>query len=352
MPDTNQTNLNHRLTLRIIEMAWLTLVFSLLARPLISELHPYYLWIGIFDIVLVGIVYLLVRGKVKPEWNIAICLIVAVLIILPMLLVSGGVNSQVAFFIPIYPIVGALIGGKTESLLMSVFLVICIILGTVFHDQILTVSGEFYSQETSYLRGFWLSIATVFSAIFGQFFIHRYAKLTKKLRDENLQDPLTEILNRRGLNLHFSNELEQAQRTKSDFSLMLIDIDFFKSINDKYGHDVGDSCLIEMAELLGKNINNGHFLARFGGEEFIIILPHTGLDAAQHIAEQLRQAIENHKFSEFNLSLTITLGLASLHKENDNALKLIKRADKALYKGKNNGRNRVEVEEDSRTRYR
>lgn len=184
----------------------------------------------------------------------------------------------------------------------------------------------------------------MFSAAFGQFFLNRYNELTKKLKTENLQDPLTELLNRRGLNLHFAKELKQAKVTNSPFCLMLIDIDYFKKINDQYGHDVGDTCLIEIANRLNQGIQAHHYLARFGGEEFIIVLPNTDLSEAEKIAEQLRETIAIGRFSHYQLPLTITLGIATLHGERDNALKIVKRADKALYRGKEKGRNCVELE--------
>ncbi len=344
MPDLSQTKLNHKLTLRIIEMTLVTLVFSLFARPILAELHPYYFWIAIFDIIITSSLYLVVRSNKWPKWHISLSLISSLIIILPMLSISGGVNSQVAFFLPLYPIVGALIGGRLESRLMSLFLIVAVLFATIFNHSIINVSGEYYADNTSYLRGFWLILAIMFSAIFGQFFLNRYTELTKKLTAENLQDPLTELLNRRGLNLHFALELEQAKETKSPFCLMLIDIDYFKKINDQYGHDVGDTCLIEVADRLNKGIQSHHYLARFGGEEFIIVLPNTHLLEAEKIAEQLRQTIEDSHFSHLKLPITITLGIARLHGERDNALKIIKRADKALYRGKEKGRNRIELE--------
>lgn len=344
MSDVSQTQLNHKLTLRIIEMAFVTLLFSLIARPIIAELHPYYLWLGIFDLIITGSLYVLVRSNKCPKWHISLSLISALIIMLPMLFISGGVNSQVAFFLPLYPIVGALIGGRVESLLMSLFLIVTILFATIFSHTIINVSGEYYDANTSYLRGFWLILAIMFSAMFGQFFLNRYTELTKKLKAENLQDPLTELLNRRGLNLHFAQELEQAKEKNSPFCLMLIDIDYFKKINDQYGHDVGDTCLIEVAERLNKGIQVHHYLARFGGEEFIIVLPNTPLSEAETIAEQLRHIIAKGRFSSFQIPLTITLGIATLHGGRDNALKIIKRADKALYRGKEKGRNCVELE--------
>jgi diguanylate cyclase (GGDEF)-like protein len=104
-------------------------------------------------------------------------------------------------------------------------------------------------------------------------------------------------------------------------------------------------CLTEIADTLSQAIRKNDIIARFGGEEFIIILPHTTKNETIAIAEELRVLICNQRFSSFNLALTITQGLTEYNKDNDNALKMIKRADKALYRGKDKGRNCIEQSE-------
>lgn len=345
MHNNTQTHFNNKLIIRIIELTILTFVTTLFIRPFFVTLPIYFTWTTIGALVLVSFLYIIVLCRLLPKWERVLTLITAVVMILPTLAISGGVNSQVACILPLYPIFAALIGGYRESLIITIFLAVSIILATVFGQHIIDLTGEAYSVEKSTDRGFWLTISIIFSGMFGRFFLKKYTELTDQLKNENIQDPLTGLFNRRGLNLHFDKELVSADISSKPLSLILIDIDYFKKVNDMYGHDVGDVCLIELAHLLSQTIRKEDIIARFGGEEFIIILPNAAINEALAIAENLRSLIYKEKFSHFNLPLTITLGVTERHKENDNALKMVKRADKALYKGKDKGRNCVEQSE-------
>ncbi|MGJ8647983.1 GGDEF domain-containing protein [Marinomonas colpomeniae] len=333
------------LTLRIVELTIVTLICAILIRPLLSEIHPYFLWIELIDLALATVFYFIIRAGFLDKWKISISLTASNLLILPLLVISGGVNSQLAFFLPLIPIMAALIGGRLESLVVGFILITAIILATVFGDSIMDLNDHIYSDEKTISRSFWLIITIVFSMIFGRFFLQKYTELTDQLKDENLQDPLTKLLNRRGLSLHFEKELDKTN-TDSPLSLMIIDIDYFKKINDFHGHNIGDLCLIEVANILKNALRKNDIIARFGGEEFIAILPKTSKIEAITIAETLRRKVSENTYSELELPLTITLGLTESKPENETTLKIIKRADKALYKGKNKGRNRVELSED------
>lgn len=169
---------------------------------------------------------------------------------------------------------------------------------------------------------------------------------TKALVEENDElemlaqtDPLTNIRNR----LCFNKEVEalavKSQQTGEVFSLMLFDIDHFKLVNDQYGHDVGDQVLVEQARLIEKNIRGNDIFCRYGGEEFVIVLPNTDLDAAMTIAEKLRRLIESASFTEAG-TLTISAGVGA-YRAGQSIKELIKEVDKALYEAKRTGRNQV-----------
>jgi diguanylate cyclase (GGDEF)-like protein len=345
MQDNIQHQLSHRLILRIVELSILTLLIDLTLRPLLVTLPIYFTWVGLLDLAIVTSLYIVVRFNLFPTLEIILSLLVAIIIIMPSFALSGGVNSQVAYLLPLYPVMAALIGGYRESLIVTIILAIGVILVTIFSQHIPDLTGAVYSEQKSIDRGFWLTISIIFSGVFGRFFLKRYTELTQQLKNENIQDPLTGLFNRRGLNLHFNKELENSDTASSPLSLILIDIDYFKKINDMYGHDIGDMCLTEIADTLSQAIRKNDIIARFGGEEFIIILPHTTKNETVAIAEELRVLICNQRFSSFNLALTITQGLTEYNKDNDNALKMIKRADKALYRGKDKGRNCIEQSE-------
>jgi len=345
MHKTKQDQLNHMLMLRIVELTIVTLVCAIFIRPLLSEVHSYFFWIELIDLALATTFYFVIRAGFLDKWKITISLITANLLILPLLVISGGVNSQLAFFLPLIPLMAALIGGRVESLVIGVVLILTIVLASLYDDAIMDLNNHVYSDEQTIVRSFWLIVTIVFSMFFGRFFLQKYTELTDQLKDENLQDPLTNLLNRRGLSFHFEKQLKKAN-INSPLTLILIDIDYFKSVNDIYGHDVGDLCLTEVANTLKKTLRRNDVIARFGGEEFIIVLPNTSKIEALTVAEILRNKVSQETYSEFKLNLTITLGITESKRENDTTLKMIKRADKALYKGKDKGRNRVEISED------
>ena len=154
-------------------------------------------------------------------------------------------------------------------------------------------------------------------------------------------DSLTQAYNRTKFDEILSKETERARRYDHSLSVVLFDIDHFKKVNDTYGHLAGDQVLKTIVDITRKNIREIDYLIRWGGEEFMIILPETGLDKAEELAERIRQIIEIHQFNEIG-KVTVSFGVAQLRKS-DSEKTFIKRSDDALYKAKINGRNRVEV---------
>ncbi len=160
-------------------------------------------------------------------------------------------------------------------------------------------------------------------------------------------DQLTGLYNRRYLASHLSAMFDRAYWTGRPLSVMVIDIDHFKSVNDTHGHDVGDRVLKEFADRIANSIRGIDLACRYGGEEFLIAMPDTDLAFASVVAERLRQEVATAKFQlnsgRDELAVTVSIGLASTENgpDEDSAQKLIKRADEALYEAKNGGRNRV-----------
>ncbi len=163
------------------------------------------------------------------------------------------------------------------------------------------------------------------------------------LEKEVLLDELTQINNRRSYDLQIRESLRRYQRTGELFSLILIDIDHFKRINDNYGHKAGDICLTEIAKLIKTSLRQSDFLARYGGEELVVILKGTNLRNARNVAEKIRFRIENTRFyyQEKIISITISLGVTEvLPGDTDPGVPFI-RVDEAMYRAKKAGRNRV-----------
>ncbi|MGE4272740.1 MAG: GGDEF domain-containing protein [Desulfitobacterium sp.] len=170
------------------------------------------------------------------------------------------------------------------------------------------------------------------------FLIKKYVK--DKLEHLVNKDEMTNVYNRRHFNEHLKLEISKSQRYTKPLSLIIYDIDFFKRVNDKLGHDVGDIVLIELTNLVGANIRKSDVLFRIGGEEFAIIVPES-IDSALELAEKIRKIVENHSFNRVG-EITISLGLTQFL-EGDTMDTIYKRADIALYKAKDNGRNRSET---------
>jgi diguanylate cyclase (GGDEF)-like protein len=155
-------------------------------------------------------------------------------------------------------------------------------------------------------------------------------------------DPLTQVYNRRGFTDAVGKEFSKYRRSKQVFSVILIDIDFFKKINDEYGHEAGDQVLIRVASLLQECTRDYDILARWGGEEFIVLLPNTRLKDAISIANKYRETIrgENFKVAEHSIRVSLTAGVANIE-DFESIDECIKRADSLLYEGKNLGRDQV-----------
>jgi diguanylate cyclase (GGDEF)-like protein len=170
-----------------------------------------------------------------------------------------------------------------------------------------------------------------------------------KLQSNHLEamakrDPLTGALNRAGIRDPLFKALKAFRDDEIPLSVIFIDLDHFKSVNDTHGHDVGDAVLIELCKLTSNSIRQNEIFARWGGEEFLLICPEADLFICARIAEKLRSLIENHTWPE-HLNLTASLGIASMNKR-ESSSSLINRADEALYKAKEQGRNRVVVSQD------
>lgn len=166
-------------------------------------------------------------------------------------------------------------------------------------------------------------------------------QLEEKLKLLSITDQLTGAYNRRAFEDFFARERSRAERYSEPLSFVIFDIDHFKEINDTFGHDAGDQILQEVVNISKKQIRQIDFLCRWGGEEFVLLLPETGIEGAQIFAEHFRSIIEKWKFP-IPSKITISLGLSQFH-TSDSAETLIKRADIALYEAKQSGRNRVAV---------
>lgn len=165
-------------------------------------------------------------------------------------------------------------------------------------------------------------------------------------RYKALHDPLTGLPNREAYNEKMQEFFERHKRYKTNYALAVCDIDFFKKINDTYGHLAGDKILAKIGGILRETVRKLDFVGRYGGEEFVIILENIDLDKAKEKMEQIRQQVEKCQFHYKKLPVTITISIGlTLLRSDDTKEHLFERADKALYAAKEGGRNRIEVSE-------
>ncbi|HEX7929258.1 MAG TPA: diguanylate cyclase [bacterium] len=177
--------------------------------------------------------------------------------------------------------------------------------------------------------------------------------LNESLNIQATVDPLTGLYNRREFRNRLQAEWARFKRHKRPISLVMVDIDFFKKVNDSHGHECGDSVLQTLGAILRGQQRRHDIACRYGGEEFIVLLPETLLDAAFLVAEGLRKRVNNHifRYKELRLNVTVSLGVAGALEQNPaNEDEFINMADKALYAAKGTGRNRTVILEPNTDR--
>ena len=173
----------------------------------------------------------------------------------------------------------------------------------------------------------------------------RVAQRTQELERLARTDALTGVLNRGGLMERLTLEVDRCARYNSSLSILMIDLDLFKSVNDNHGHPAGDQVLIEVANILTNTCRSSDGVGRHGGEEFLIVLPETNIPKARELSERIRMAVEKHSFcvSPFvNVKLTCSIGVAEFHGESTLS-DLLQLTDEMLYRAKREGRNKVVV---------
>jgi two-component system, cell cycle response regulator len=188
-------------------------------------------------------------------------------------------------------------------------------------------------------------VARVRSQVKRKRFVEQLRDRLEETVEMAMLDPLTSLHNRRYMTSHLETLLQEASMRDKDVSVLILDIDYFKAVNDTHGHDAGDVVLREFAERIRRNIRGIDLACRLGGEEFVVVMPDTDLAKAYLIGERLRQCIAATPFyageRASTLRMTASVGVASIEQPNDTPSRILKRADQALYCAKRDGRNRV-----------
>lgn len=259
-----------------------------------------------------------------------VCLGVAWLIIRTMITVHKAMAREFGNSI-------AMILHAPSLLLATIVLIQSALLQTKINIVMDTQSGEFHN--ISYLL--LMLIATGFTHIFYVILIVK--RLILQLEIQSKCDPLTRLLNRRGMQEILNQQMEIRFRYNEPFSVLMLDIDHFKRINDEHGHDKGDDVLRKVAQIIRSSVRATDQVARIGGEEFLVIMPRTPLAVAAEMAERLRATIEDRSMDMMGRFVTVSIGVTHAIPRDSEQDRLLIRADHALYQSKEHGRNRVSV---------
>lgn len=184
-------------------------------------------------------------------------------------------------------------------------------------------------------------IALLIPIFYGRKLIKQQQVLHEEISKIAAEDDLTGLYNRRKINELIHDEIERSERYKKGFSIIIMDIDFFKRVNDRFGHMAGDQLLKMFSDIMRDTIRHTDTAGRWGGEEFVVLCPETKMDGAMALADKIRQRIDSHIFNSFGKQ-TASFGVAC-YVDDDSVDSIINRADIALYDAKNKGRNRVAV---------
>lgn len=270
--------------------------------------------------------------------------------VLSTALFTGGIDSSSIVWMAFIPIAATIMAGTREAvpwgLLSLISIVVIYLLNREWGiDWTLVLPKSIDRMIDLTTVTFVIGIATWLNERTKAHAMNRLESARAMLNHLATVDPLTSAFNRRYFFDRAQVELELAKLRKSRTSILLLDIDHFKAINDTYGHTVGDQILIGMVTLCQQNLREMDTLARLGGEEFVILLPETDLAEARHIAERLRWTLERTPIQTDSGLLNITISVGALsHPTSDDDLpvhKLVQRADQAMYLAKRSGRNRV-----------
>ncbi len=218
----------------------------------------------------------------------------------------------------------------------------------VLEDRVMPYVLPGFSEETTAERVAYVITVGVFGlvslalpVVVGRKLIREHRRLTDELRRLSEEDYLTGLSNRRKMTTLMVREIERCRRYGGSFSVLLLDVDFFKDINDRFGHQTGDRVLRMLAQIIAKGIRATDAASRWGGEEFLILCPETPADRAALLAEKLRSQIAAYRFERIG-SKTASFGVAQSLPE-DSLESILRRVDQALYTAKNAGRDTIKL---------
>jgi len=287
--------------------------------------------------------HLILRSKrfANPYKLSANLLTTSLMLLMVYLVFTGGVNGTGPLWIYIVPPVALFFGGMRKGTQnLGLFVLVISILMFYPNDEWL---GTSYTYEfKSRLIYSFLTVSCLFALYeyVRQNSFERIQEMSQKFERQAMRDPLSGLLNRRGMRDKLQNEFDRSQRYKNNLTVMMCDIDHFKRVNDQYGHDKGDEIIKSLGTIFKSALRKHDSLARWGGEEYLFLLPETNGEQGMQLAEKLRSKIAETQFKQGDktFSVTISIGLHQIA-ATDTINQAITKADTNLYKAKEQGRN-------------
>lgn len=268
-----------------------------------------------------------------------LCLMVLTL----FLVISGGNSNTGPLWLYLVPPVCMFLGGFRRGLIHTIAFTLCIAIVLFFPNDSLLLTTYSYEFKSRLLYSF---MTIIFLSAFYEYSREQSYASVERLRDEfenqALHDQLTNLPNRRHINEQLKHEYQRTVRSKESFSVLLADVDRFKQINDQYGHDAGDQVLRSLSERFKQSIRKQDLVARWGGEEFLFLLPSTQAHNAEEVANKIRESVAAQPIwqNQRPVNVTISIGVAEITSD-DSIDQAINLADKRLYIAKQEGRNMV-----------
>lgn len=267
------------------------------------------------------------------------------------LVFTGSIGLVLALF-PLVKLLRQLPMGGTRSQWRTLGMFICLfIIGYVCYGLIMFGQfDEFVDLIVPVI--FFCGAAFVYIVCYLSLNTAKDLMYVSTLKKEIITDPLMGIFNRRFLECRLKEEIKRANRIGQPLSIFILDIDYFKSINDSYGHQAGDQLLKELAKILIRSLRESDLVVRYGGDEVLCILPNTNTVSTHDLAERVRQFVEKFKIvlpgkredHQLTINFTVSIGVAGFCQQDLSYEQLVKNADQALYLAKKTGRNRVIVD--------
>jgi diguanylate cyclase (GGDEF)-like protein len=288
--------------------------------------------------------HLVLRSKrILNPYKFSANLVTSSLMLLMVYLVyTGGVNGTGPLWIYIVPPVALFFGGMRKGT-RNIGLFILVISTLMFYPNDEWIGTSYTYEFKSRLIYSFLTVSCLFA--FYEYVrknsFHRIQEMSQKFERQAMRDPLSGLLNRRGMRENLQQEFSRYQRYHNNLTVMMCDIDHFKVVNDQYGHDKGDEIIKSLATMLKAGLRKQDSLARWGGEEYLFLLPETSGHQAMQLAEKLRTKVEKTQYQQNDkaFSITISIGLHQIT-ATDSINQAITKADTNLYKAKEQGRNR------------